>query len=60
MPIAALVPLIIAAVAWIAYCLLDLRRSNVKGLPKWAWGAIIALSVPVGGIVYLIWGRQPE
>ena len=57
MPVAALVPLILAAVAWIAYCLRDLARSEVKSLPKWAWGALIVLSVPLGGVAYLVLGR---
>jgi hypothetical protein len=60
MPIAALIPLLVAAVAWIAFCLWDLSRSSVRSLPKWAWGAVIVLSVPLGGIIYLVWGREPE
>jgi hypothetical protein len=59
-PIAALVPLVLAALAWIAYCLVDLSRSEVRYLPKWAWGLFVVLSVPIGGIVYLIVGREPR
>lgn len=59
-PIAALVPLVVAALAWIAYCLVDLSRSEVRYLPKWAWGLFVVLSVPIGGIVYLIVGREPR
>ena len=58
MPVAALMPLIVFAVAWIAYCLWDLSRSAVRGLPKWGWAAVIVCSVPVGGIVYLVLGRD--
>lgn len=59
MPLAALAPLILAAAAWIAYCWWDLAHSDVEHLPKWAWALIIALSVPIGGIVYLLIGRRP-
>ena len=57
MPIAALVPLIVAAVAWIAYCWWDLSRASVQYMPKWGWALVIALSVPLGGIVYLLIAR---
>lgn len=59
-PIAALAPLVLAALAWIAYCLYDLSRSTVRYLPKWAWALFVVLSVPIGGIVYLIVGREPR
>lgn len=58
MPAAAFVPLIVAAVAWVGYCLWDLSQSEVKSLPKWAWALIIAFSVPFGGVAYLLLGRD--
>lgn len=57
MPIAAILPLVLAAVAWIAYCLWDLSRSDIQHLPRWGWALVIVLSVPLGGIVYLLVGR---
>ncbi|MDX1644807.1 MAG: PLD nuclease N-terminal domain-containing protein [Thermoanaerobaculia bacterium] len=57
MPIAALVPLVLLAVAWVTYCLVDLSRSEVEHIPKWGWALVILLSVPVGGVVYLLIGR---
>jgi len=58
-PAAALVPIIILAVAFEVFCLVDLVRSEeVRYLPKWAWVIICLLSVPLGGIVYLILGRN--
>ncbi|HSG79230.1 MAG TPA: ATP-binding cassette domain-containing protein [Acidimicrobiia bacterium] len=60
MPLGALVPLAVLALAWIVYCLVDLRRSEVQYFPKWAWALIIGLSVPFGGLVYLIVGRTPR
>jgi phospholipase D-like protein len=32
----------------------------VRYLPKWAWVLICLVSVPFGGIVYLIVGREPR
>ncbi|WP_203911642.1 PLDc N-terminal domain-containing protein [Rhizocola hellebori] len=59
-PIAALAPLVVAALAFVAYCLFDLTRSQVRYLPKWVWAVICVVSIPVGGIVYLLIGRQPQ
>lgn len=59
-PIAALAPLAAAALAWVAYCLFDLARSEVRHLPRWAWALVIVLSVPLGGVVYLLVGRVPR
>jgi len=56
-PIAALVPAVLAALAWIVFCLVDLARSEVAHLPKWAWGLIIVASVPLGGVLFLLLGR---
>ncbi|UCG41297.1 MAG: PLDc N-terminal domain-containing protein [Acidimicrobiia bacterium] len=58
MPLAALVPLVVLAAAWIGYCWFDLSRSEVRHLPRWGWALVIALSVPIGGILYLTVGRD--
>ena len=40
--------------------LLDLRRRDVVGLPKVAWGVIIVVvSFPIGALVYWVAGRVP-
>ena len=57
-PWAALVPVVVALVAFVAYCLVDLARGEVQYLPKWAWAIICLVSVPVGGLVYLLVGRK--
>ena len=59
-PWAALAPVIVLAVGFVAYCLVDLVRSEVQHLPKWAWALICIASVPLGGILYLTIGRQPR
>lgn len=58
MPIQALIPLFAILLGFVGYCLVDLGRSEVKHLPKWAWAVIVLVSVPAGGIIYLAVGRQ--
>ena len=55
---AAMAPLILVAVAFIVFCWFDIVRNDVRYLPKWVWGLICVLSVPLGGIVYLLVGRE--
>ena len=50
-------PLLILALAFVIYCWVDIYRNDVKYLPKWAWAIIALLSIPIGGIVYLVVGR---
>jgi hypothetical protein len=57
-PWAALLPLIALLVVFVGYCLFDLSRTDVQYLPKWAWALICVVSIPVGGIVYLLIGRR--
>jgi hypothetical protein len=54
----ALLPLAVLAIGFVAYCLYDLARHNVRYLPKWVWAVICLISIPVGGIVYLLVGRD--
>lgn len=58
MPLEALLPVVVLAVAFVGYCLYDLSRSEVRYLPKWAWALICVVSIPLGGVVYLLAGRQ--
>jgi Phospholipase_D-nuclease N-terminal len=57
-PWAALLPIVALAVGFVVYCLIDLARSRVRYLPKWAWAIICLFSVPLGGIIYLLVGRE--
>jgi uncharacterized membrane protein len=57
-PWAAILPLVVAAAAWIAFCIVDISRSEVQYLPRWAWMLISVLSVPIGGIVYFLVGKR--
>ena len=56
-PWAAFAPVIVLLVAFVGYCVVDILRGEVQYLPKWAWVVICLISVPVGGIVYLLAGR---
>ena len=57
-PWAAIGPIALVLIAFVVYCLIDVSRSEVRGLPKWAWAVICVISIPLGGIVYLIAGRD--
>jgi hypothetical protein len=57
-PAAAWLPLAVLAVAFVGYCVFDVYRSKVRYLPRWAWVVVCLLSVPMGGIVYLLVGRD--
>lgn len=53
-----LVPVIVIGAGFVVFCLVDLARARrVRYLPKWAWALICLVSVPLGGIVYLLAGR---
>ncbi len=58
-PWAAIAPVIVVGIGFAVYCLVDLARSEVRYLPKWLWALVCVLSIPIGGIVYLLVGRAP-
>ncbi len=56
-----MVPILILAIAFDAYCLVDLNRArSVRHLPKWAWVIVILISAPWGGLFYLFAGRDTD
>lgn len=60
-PAAAAFPIIVVVVglAFLGYCLLDLSRArSVRYLPRWVWAIICVISIPLGGIIYLIVGKE--
>ncbi|MEC3917733.1 hypothetical protein [Nocardia sp. CDC160] len=57
-PVAALIPLIVVGLAFVGFCWYDLSRARVKYLPKWVWAIICLISIPLGGIIYLVVGRD--
>jgi uncharacterized membrane protein YoaK (UPF0700 family) len=56
----AVVPVIILAILFDLYCLVDvIRAKSVRRLPKGVWALIIVLiSAPWGGLAYLFLGRD--
>jgi hypothetical protein len=56
-PLVAILPVAVLAVGFVAYCLFDLYRSEVRYLPKLVWALICVVSMPIGGIVYLVVGK---
>jgi hypothetical protein len=53
-----ILPGLLAAVGFVAFCLADLARAaEVRYLPKWGWALACLLSIPLGGIMYLSVGR---
>ena len=57
-PWAGLVPVFVLLFAFVVFCWVDIARHEVKYLPKWAWAVICFISIPLGGIIYLIVGRD--
>ncbi len=58
---AALAPLVIVLIAFLIYCLVDLSRADtgsIRYLPRWVWAIICFISIPLGGIIYLVVGRK--
>jgi Phospholipase_D-nuclease N-terminal len=54
-------PVVILVVAWEVFCLHDLARADrVRYLPKWGWALVCLVSIPWGGIIYLIVGRTGD
>jgi hypothetical protein len=58
--------LILAAIAlvglvawWEIFCLTDLARADhVRFLPRWAWAVLCLIQIPLGGVLYLLAGRD--
>ena len=57
-PWAGLIPVAVLVVGFLIYCVVDIARHDVKHLPKWAWIVISCASIPLGGIIYLLVGRD--
>jgi hypothetical protein len=56
--VAALVPILLLAAAFEVFCFVDLTRADeVRYLPKTAWAIVCLISIPLGGLLYLVLGR---
>ena len=58
---AALAPLFLVVVGFVAYCLADMvRHPDVRHLPRWAWALLSLVSMPLGAVAYLLLGRSEQ
>ncbi|MBU3144295.1 PLDc N-terminal domain-containing protein [Clostridium sp. CF012] len=53
-------PIIILEIVLVGFCLYRLTRDRVNFLPKWAWALIIIFIQIIGGIAFLLIGRERE
>ncbi len=53
-------PIIIMEVVLVGFCLYRLTVDRVKFLPKWAWALIIIFIQLIGGIAFLLIGRERD
>ena len=54
---------VIAAIGITIYAVIDCLRSEpgrLRGLPRFAWLLIIVLLAPIGGLLWLVFGREPS
>ena len=55
------VPVVLLGVvllAFVVYCWVNLARAEqVRYLPKWLWAIVCLISIPLGGILYLAFGK---
>ena len=54
MNFAAWLPIFLTAALFSIVLLIHLARNSVPYMPKWAWALLIVLTMPLGGIVYII------
>ncbi|GAA6527773.1 PLDc N-terminal domain-containing protein [Intrasporangium sp. DVR] len=55
------VPVLVLALAFVGYCYIDLAGSGpTRHLPKRAWAVLCLITIPLGGIAYLVFGRSPR
>lgn len=61
MKIEILIPILVIGLAFLVFCYIDIIRSaGARYLPKWVWAIICTISIPLGGILYLIFGRSEQ
>ena len=58
-PLAALLPVLVLMLAFVAYCLVDLARHEVQYLPKWGWYFLVILPV-AGPLLWLFFGAPKQ
>jgi hypothetical protein len=60
--VAQLIPilLLVAVAVWFeARCLIDLAHADrVRNLSREAWALLMVITIPLGGILYLMYGKE--
>ena len=52
---------VVQAVRFVRFCLADLANStDVRMLTRHGWALLIVLTIPLGGALYLLYGRGPR
>jgi hypothetical protein len=52
------IALLLVAAVFEGYCLVDCARSReVRYFSQWTWALIMLVTLPVGGILYLVYGK---
>lgn len=54
------IPVAILYVIYIVFFFKDIKKTDVKYFSKILWFIICLISVPLGGIVYFLFGRKEE
>ncbi len=54
MNFAAWIPIFAVGIAFSAVVLVHLATHQVPFMPKWAWALLILVTMPLGGVVYLL------
>ena len=50
--------LCVLLLAFVVACWVDLARAKqVRYLPRWLWALVCLISIPLGGILYLVFGK---
>jgi DMSO reductase anchor subunit len=55
-----IIPLVLAQLILMIFCLVVLKRDPVNYLPKWLWAIIIIFGELLGPIIFLIFGRKKD
>lgn len=59
MPLEAILPIFVIVIVFTVYCLVSVARaSQTRHLSRGWWALICLVSMPMGGIIYLLLGRK--
>ncbi len=53
-------PILAVLLGFVGFCEVELLRRPARYLPKLVWALIIVVQIPLGGIAYLVFGRDEQ